>query len=625
MPGPGRSMRGFAKPKNAKKTIARIFGYLKPYTFQLVIITIGIIVSAGANIAGTYMLKPVINDYIVPWIGNENPDFTGLVGQLLIMASIYTVGILGGYIYQRLMINVSTGTLLRVRAEMFTHMQKLPISYFDRRTHGEIMSRYTNDTDSIREMISQGVPSFISSVIRVVGVFVMMLVLNAPLTAITIVMLVVVMLVTKSIASRSGRYYKARQKSLGAVNGYIEEMIEGQKVVKVFCHEDTVGARFGELNTDLCDNTALANTWANLMGPLMNNLGHVTYAVTAAVGGLFGVAGMLDLGTLASFLQYTRNFSQPISEISQQMNNVMSALAGAERIFELIDEPEEDDAGDVTLVNVKQNADGSVEECAQRTGFWAWKTGNAELIPVRGDVHVNGVTFSYDGKVDVLSDVSFYAKPGQKVALVGATGAGKTTITNLINRFYDIEHGEITYDGIPLRRIKKDSLRASLSTVLQDTHLFTGTVRENIRYGRLDATDDDIVAAAKLANAHYFISHLPEGYDTVLTADGANLSQGQRQLIAIARAAVADPPVLVLDEATSSIDTRTEAHIERGMDQLMHNRTVFVIAHRLSTVRNANAILVLDHGRIIERGDHDDLIAQHGKYYQLYMGMFELS
>ena len=576
-------------------------------------------------IAGTYMLVPIINEYIVPWIGNANPDFTGLIGQLTVMAVVYTAGILGTFMYNRLMINVSTGTLLKLRLEMFTKMQTLPISYFDKRTHGEIMSTYTNDTDVMREMISQGLPSFISSAVRIVGVFTMMIVLNPILTGIAILMLVIMMLITKAIAGRSGRFFKARQDSVGKVNGYIEEMIEGQKVVKVFCHEQAVNSRFDELNETLRKNTAAASTLASIMGPIMNNLSHVTYAIIAASGGLLGVAGIIDIGTLGAFLQYTRSFSMPVAEISQQANNVLSALAGAERIFALLDEKAEEDEGDIVMVNARVNEKGELEECSERTEIWAWKKPTGELIRVRGDVRFEDVTFSYDGKVDVLKNVSLYAKPGQKIAFVGSTGAGKTTITNLINRFYDIQSGRITYDGIPIRQIKKASLRGSLGMVLQDTHLFTGTVRENIRYGRLDATDEEIVSAAKLANAHYFISHLPEGYDTVLTADGANLSQGQRQLIAIARAAVADPPVLILDEATSSIDTRTESLIEKGMDSLMKDRTVFVIAHRLSTVRNSDAIMVLEHGEIIERGNHDELIKQQGKYYQLYMGMFELS
>lgn len=623
MPGPRK--QSFAKPKNAKGTFRRILKYFKPYRGQLVLVLIGLLASVAANIAGTYMLVPIINEYIVPWIGNANPDFTGLIGQLTVMAAVYTIGILGTFMYNRLMINVSTGTLLKLRLEMFTKMQTLPISYFDRRTHGEIMSTYTNDTDVMREMISQGLPSFISSAVRIVGVFTMMIVLNPILTGIAILMLVIMMLITKAIAGRSGRFFKARQDSVGKVNGYIEEMIEGQKVVKVFCHEQAVNSRFDELNETLRRNTAAASTLASIMGPIMNNLSHVTYAIIAASGGLLGVAGIIDIGTLGAFLQYTRSFSMPVAEISQQANNVLSALAGAERIFALLDEKAEEDEGDIVMVNARVNEKGELEECSERTEIWAWKKPTGELIRVRGDVRFEDVTFSYDGKVDVLKNVSLYAKPGQKIAFVGSTGAGKTTITNLIKRFYDIQSGRITYDGIPIRQIKKASLRGSLGMVLQDTHLFTGTVRENIRYGRLDATDEEIVSAAKLANAHYFISHLPEGYDTVLTADGANLSQGQRQLIAIARAAVADPPVLILDEATSSIDTRTESLIEKGMDSLMKDRTVFVIAHRLSTVRNSDAIMVLEHGEIIERGNHDELIKQQGKYYQLYMGMFELS
>lgn len=623
MPGPRK--QSFAKPKNAKGTFRRILTYFRPYRAQLVLVLIGLLASVAANIAGTFMLVPIINVYIIPWIGSENPDFTGLIGQLAVMAAVYTIGILGTFMYNRLMINVSTGTLTRLRLEMFTKMQTLPISYFDRRTHGEIMSTYTNDTDVMREMISQGLPSFISSAVRIVGVFTMMIVLNPILTGIAILMLVIMMLITKTIAGRSGRFFKARQDSVGKVNGYIEEMIEGQKVVKVFCHEQAVNSRFDELNETLRKNTAAASTLASIMGPIMNNLSHVTYAIIAASGGLLGVAGIIDIGTLGAFLQYTRSFSMPVAEISQQANNVLSALAGAERIFALLDEKAEEDEGDIVMVNARVNEKGELEECSERTEIWAWKKPTGELIRVRGDVRFEDVTFSYDGKVDVLKNVSLYAKPGQKIAFVGSTGAGKTTITNLINRFYDIQSGRITYDGIPIRQIKKASLRGSLGMVLQDTHLFTGTVRENIRYGRLDATDEEIVSAAKLANAHYFISHLPEGYDTVLTADGANLSQGQRQLIAIARAAVADPPVLILDEATSSIDTRTESLIEKGMDSLMKDRTVFVIAHRLSTVRNSDAIMVLEHGEIIERGNHDELIKQQGKYYQLYMGMFELS
>ena len=620
MPGPRK--QSFAKPKNAKGTFRRILKYFKPYRGQLVLVLIGLLASVAANIAGTYMLVPIINEYIVPWIGNANPDFTGLIGQLTVMAVVYTAGILGTFMYNRLMINVSTGTLLKLRLEMFTKMQTLPISYFDKRTHGEIMSTYTNDTDVMREMISQGLPSFISSAVRIVGVFTMMIVLNPILTGIAILMLVIMMLITKAIAGRSGRFFKARQDSVGKVNGYIEEMIEGQKVVKVFCHEQAVNSRFDELNETLRKNTAAASTLASIMGPIMNNLSHVTYAIIAASGGLLGVAGIIDIGTLGAFLQYTRSFSMPVAEISQQANNVLSALAGAERIFALLDEKAEEDEGDIVMVNARVNEKGELEECSERTEIWAWKKPTGELIRVRGDVRFEDVTFSYDGKVDVLKNVSLYAKPGQKIAFVGSTGAGKTTITNLINRFYDIQSGRITYDGIPIRQIKKASLRGSLGMVLQDTWLFEGTVADNIAYGRPDATREQVIEAAKRAHAHKFIVQLPGGYDTVIGEDGGTFSQGQKQLLCIARVMLTDPAILLLDEATSSIDTRTELQVQAAFDELMAGRTSFVVAHRLSTIRNADCILVMRDGQIIERGTHDELLAAGGFYAELYRSQF---
>ena len=626
----GRGGSKFRRPKNAGAAIARVFKYVSEYKVRMVLVIIGIIVSAAANIAGTYLLTPIINNYIIPLIGKQNPDLSGLVRILVLMGGIYLAGVICMYMYQRIMVTVSTGTLLRLREDMFKHMQKLPLKYFDAHTHGEIMSRYTNDIDAMREMLSQGVPQLINSVIRVTGVFIMMIVLSPLLTLLALAMLGIMFLVVKLLMKKSSVFYKRRQKMLGEANGYIEEMIEGQKVVKVFCHEDAVKERFDNINSRLCAAMASADTWASILMPIMNNLGHFHYAATAVVGGVMLTAAnpAISIGSLASFLQYTRNFSMPITQLSQQFNSAMSALAGAERIFELIDEECEVDDGSVTLTNVRRGDNGELVETAERTGLWAWNMqegGNVRLKELKGDVRLENVTFSYDGEKKVLKNVSLYARPGQKIAFVGSTGAGKTTVTNLLNRFYDVQEGEITYDGIPVKQIKKADLRRSLAMVLQDTHLFTGTVMENIRYGRLDATDEEVIAAAKLANADFFITHLPQGYNTLLTSDGANLSQGQRQLLAIARAAVADPPVLILDEATSSIDTRTEALIEKGMDGLMAGRTVFVIAHRLSTVRNANAIMVLENGEIIERGDHDELLRHRGKYYQLYMGMFELS
>lgn len=665
-PGPGHGRRGpMAKPENVRKTVKRILSYMQGQELLLILIGISIIGSSAAGVAGTYFIKPLINNYIVPYIGSENPDLTGFIGMLTIMGGIYLIGALSTYAYSRLMINVATNALFKVRNDLFTHMERLPISHFDTHTHGELMSHFTNDTDTLREMISMGVPQLISSGITVGGVFIMMLVLSPLLTLLVVLMLVIMLMVIAKIGKRTAAYFKRQQESLGKVNGYVEEMIEGQKVVKVFSHETMVTEGFDGRNDELFRAASSANTFANILMPIMGNLSYVLYAITAASGAALAIAGRMDLGTIASFLQYTRSFSHPITQLSQLFNSVLNALAGAERIFKLIDLDPEVDEGNVILVNIKYDSDsdpdsdsnsdsdysgaddtndaggidvigsaeppheGEVTECAERTGKWAWKLsdpgGGAKYKKLLGDVRFENVTFSYDGEKEVLRDVSFYAKPGQKIALVGSTGAGKTTITNLLNRFYDISRGKIIYDGISVDGIRKDDLRKSLGMVLQDTHLFTGTVRENIRYGNMEASDDEVIRAAKLANAHSFIKHLPDGYDTVLSADGANLSQGQRQLLAIARAAIADPPVLILDEATSSIDTRTEAQIERGMDRLMECRTVFVIAHRLSTVRNADAILVLENGKIIERGDHDDLLAQKGKYYQLYTGMFELS
>lgn len=630
--GPG------AKPQNAGATFKRILSYMGENKPLLFLVVVFIIFSSLASIIGTSYLQKIIDGYIVPLISDkDNAELrSGFIATLIQMLIIYGIGALCTFAYARIMLNISTNALFKIRTQLFTNMETLPIKFYDTNTHGDLMSRYTNDIDTIREMMSNSIASFISSAVTVVGVFAMMVYYSWQLTIIVLLMLAVLLAVTGKIGSNSGKFFKEQQKALGAVNGYIEEMIDGQKVVKVFVHEKKTKEEFGKLNEELCHAATSANTFANLFGPVNNNLGYIQYALTAVAGSILAIngvssfSGVITVGTVIAFLQFTRNFNMPISQVAQQFNAVLSALAGAERVFGLIDETPETDDGYVTLVNAELLPDGTLKESQKRTGIWAWKhphkaEGTVTYTKVEGRIEFDDVVFGYEENKTVLNGISLYAKPGQKIAFVGSTGAGKTTITNLINRFYDVPDGKIRYDGININKIKKNDLRRSLSMVLQDTHLFTGTVMDNIRYGKLDATDEEVIAAAKLANADSFIRHLPDGYNTMLYSDGSNLSQGQRQLLAIARAAVADPPVLILDEATSSIDTRTEALIEKGMDRLMEGRTVFVIAHRLSTVRNSNAIMVLENGKIIERGDHDQLIEQHGKYYQLYTGMFELS
>ncbi len=629
--GPGRRGPHGPKPKleNTGLLLKRLTKFVMGrYALPVVIVLLCILGSSLATVKGTLFIQALIDDYIMPMIGISSPDFGPLKNALLRLACIYIAGILCSWAYNQIMVRVSQGALHDIRVTLFTKMESLPIRYFDTHPHGDIMSVYTNDVDTLRQLIGISLPQLAASMITLISVFVSMIYLNIPLTIVTLFMVAVMMLVTRKVASLSGRYFMAQQQDIGKVNGYIEEMMEGQKVVKVFCHEEESLAGFRKLNDSLRDSANNANKFANILMPLSAQLGHVSYVVCAITGALLAINGNMGLtiGTLISFLTLNRNFNQPIAQVSQQLNSVVMALAGADRIFKLMDETPEVDEGYVTLVRAKKDADGNIQECRERTGMWAWKhphqaDGTITYTELTGDVVFDDVDFGYTDDKIVLHNIKMFATPGQKIAFVGSTGAGKTTITNLINRFYDIQDGKIRYDGININKIKKDDLRRSLGIVLQDTHLFTGTVMENIRYGKLDATDEDCIAAAKLANAHGFIKRLPNGYQTLLTGDGANLSQGQRQLLAIARAAVADPPVLILDEATSSIDTRTEMLVQRGMDSLMKGRTTFVIAHRLSTVRNSDCIMVLEQGRIIERGNHDELIAEKGKYYQLYTGM----
>lgn len=628
MPGPGRQPRGMkSQVKNPGELFLRLMKYvLKDYKFHCISVVVLIVVSVLCNVQGTMFMKNLIDEYITPFLLSDNPNFTPLAHAIAKVAAFYALGVLATFGYNRLMVNVTQGTLRNLRNDLFSHMEKLPIKYFDTHAHGDIMSVYTNDIDTLRQMISQSMPQLLNSGITIVSVFISMLILSIPLTIVTMVMVGIMVFCSKKSAGQSGAYFAKQQKDLGTVNGYIEEMMNGQKVVKVFCHEEENMQNFKKLNDELYISADRANTFANFLGPINAQIGNISYVICAIVGGVLalGKVGGFTLGGLASFLTFNKSFSMPINQISMQMNAIVMAMAGADRIFRLMDEKEELDEGYVTLVNAKEEG-GNLTECEERTERWAWKhrhqnDGSVDYVEVKGEVVFNGVDFGYNDEKIVLHDIKLYAKPGQKIAFVGSTGAGKTTITNLINRFYDIQDGKIRYDGININKIKKADLRRSLGIVLQDTHLFTGTVRDNIRFGKLDATDEEIVAAAKLANADSFIRRLPDGYDTMLTGDGANLSQGQRQLLAIARAAIADPPVLILDEATSSIDTRTERIVQDGMDKLMHGRTTFVIAHRLSTVRNSDCIMVLEQGRIIERGTHDELIEEKGRYYQLYTG-----
>ena len=615
--------------KNGKiNTIKRLLKYVtSTYKLQLVIVLISIIVSALVGVAGIQFLKYLIDDFIVPLVNSQNPDFGPLLQVILIMGGIYLVGVLGTYIYNRLMINISQGALNKIREEMFEHMQKLPIRYFDSRPHGEIMSTYTNDVDTLRQMLSQSIPQVFSALVSMISILISMFATNVYLTLLVLAMVVLMIFVSKYLGGNSSRYFIKQQEDLGKVDGYIEEMMQGQKVIKVFNHEEETKKKFDELNEQLCDSVTNANTYANILMPCIMNIGNLGYVLVAVVGGILSLNGILTIGGIAAFLQFVKAFTSPLGQVSQQMNSIVMALAGAERIFNLIDEEVEQDEGYVTLVNAKME-DGKIIETEERTGMWAWKhphkDGRITYTRLRGQVEFENVQFGYVEHKRILHDITLKAKEGQKVSFVGATGAGKTTITNLINRFYDIQEGKIRYDRINIRKIKKDDLRRSLGMVLQDTSLFTGTIKENIRYGNLDATDEEVYEAAKLSNADKFIKHLPHGYDTVITGNGEGLSQGQRQLLSIARAALNNPPVLILDEATSSIDTRTEKIVQDGMDKLMKGRTVFVIAHRLSTIRNSDLIMVLDHGRIIERGNHEELIGNKGTYYGLYTGAIEI-
>ena len=631
--GPGPRMGG-PRPKveNPGKLLKRIMDEVfRHYLPHCILVLVCIVVSALANVQASLFLKTLMDDYIVPMTQQQDPDFAPLAAALLRVGIIYVIGILAAWGNARIMVNVTQGTLRNLRTQLFTHMESLPIKYFDQHPHGDIMSVYTNDVDTLRQMLSQSIPQLVSSAITIVSVFFSMCMLSWQLTIVTMLMVALMIFCSKKITQQSGKYFIQQQRDLGKLNGYIEEMMEGQKVVKVFTHEQKALDGFRQLNDQLKDSANKANSFANIMMPVNAQLGNISYAVCALAGAAMAVSGMggTTLGTVVAFLSLNKGFNMPISQVSMQANSVIMALAGAERIFKMMDEPSETDEGYVTLVNAKYDRNDQLVETDERTGLWAWKhphhDGTTTYHKLAGDITFTDVDFGYVPEKTVLHGINLYGRPGQKIAFVGSTGAGKTTITNLINRFYDVQEGTITYDGIDVKDIQKDSLRRSLGMVLQDTHLFTGTIADNIRYGRLDATDEEVRAAAKLANADSFIRHLPQGYDTVITGDGGSLSQGERQLLAIARAAVSDPPVLILDEATSSIDTRTENLIEQGMDSLMEGRTVFVIAHRLSTVRNSQAILVLEHGRIIERGDHQELLAQKGKYYQLYTGKAELS